>query len=910
MRLLALLISGFLVGNLLLEWPLAQSQEPPDGAAKERDPRKDGFRSFFKKPETLMDFWEAIAFEMDVGKYDFAYRYIKEMSAKQFPDADLVALVNKVSLSAVMNLRLVKVWVEEPAENTKARAEVEAFVGKATDAHYKSLRDPELVKQWIKLLQGDPEERKFALNQIYRSGEFAVPLLIDALSHVGTAEKTFILGALLRLGKEVNQPIAAALEGVTPDLQVDLMDVLIRRNAAEAVPEMWFLAGDPSRLPEVRRKARMAIALLTNREADALGDPKVELLALAEKYYQGRGNFLNPAMVKIWRWDGKAVVIGWPGVPTVDAKSAAAYFCSRYASLAILLDPLDQGAQVLQLINSIQGHLAKTDIRLPIRMTNPALYLLLTTVQPDLLLAVMDRALQEKKTAVVLALTRTLGETKETRAARPRLKKVPALVEALNYGDRRVEFAAAYALVQIPNSRTANASAEVVEVLSRALRSEPMEKDRVRVLLGIVDQVWGQRVATAMRSAGMDPIVVSTGRQILRRLEKAADIDAVFLESTLPDPGLHHLLASIRGESYAAKLPVFLAAIPEGNRPRDAVEKYGNASRRVELMKPMLAPYLREKEGVDLEYQRDLEKVEDRKKKETKLAKAGPQPESQLFQIEKDYELGLVSAREQLDQGIKKITFRHSGVFKTLAERDLLTKQMGYLADQFDLYETRRVEDLRKHFEKQEQIQVVHPRHFTNVNALRADIHLVMAEIGAPPLSEEERAVFAHMAVEALARIARGELPGYDARPATQALLSALTPGRLSDQGMFPLIDALSNLALGRVQPELGAIVMDAKRAPQVRVAAVRALTTHVQRYGILMVKDEVEVLEKYCLKPQGEPGLVLEFSSLVGALKPSSGASTKRLLEFPGPVPGFPPAPKAPPKPEEKKEKKKDDAK
>ncbi|WP_440233832.1 hypothetical protein, partial [Escherichia coli] len=75
-------------------------------------------------------------------------------------------------------------------------------------------------------------------------------------------------------------------------------------------------------------------------------------------------------------------------------------------SLALILYPTDKETQVLQLINAINGHLEKTDIRLPLIRSNPDLHILLNTVQSDLLLAVLDRALSEKQTGVVLAVTR------------------------------------------------------------------------------------------------------------------------------------------------------------------------------------------------------------------------------------------------------------------------------------------------------------------------------------------------------------------------------------------------------------------------------------------------------------------------------------------------------------------------
>src|SRR2546422_272363 len=58
------------------------------------DKAKEEYRVFFKKPETTFEFWSAIKFEMDLGKFDLAALHLKlllEKDAKQV-DADLVKL--------------------------------------------------------------------------------------------------------------------------------------------------------------------------------------------------------------------------------------------------------------------------------------------------------------------------------------------------------------------------------------------------------------------------------------------------------------------------------------------------------------------------------------------------------------------------------------------------------------------------------------------------------------------------------------------------------------------------------------------------------------------------------------------------------------------------------------------------
>src|SRR5207249_131000 len=92
---------------------------------------------------------------------------------------------------------------------------------------------------------------------------------------------------------------------------------------------------------------------------------------------------------------------------------------------------------------------------------------------PDLLMAVLGRAIADRRPLVVLGAVRALGDLAEVRAARPAGGGVPVLVRALNYPDRRVQMAAVEALLNIPGSPIPGTARRVVEVLRRNLAAQP-----------------------------------------------------------------------------------------------------------------------------------------------------------------------------------------------------------------------------------------------------------------------------------------------------------------------------------------------------------------------------------------------------------------------------------------------------
>ena len=63
-----------------------------------------------------------------------------------------------------------------------------------------------------------------------------------------------------------------------------------------------------------------------------------------------------------------------------------------------------------------------------------------------------------------------------------------------------------------------------------------------------------------VQASGFDPVVKTNGREVLRRLHEAADIDVVIVDAGIPEPPLPYLLAQLRGDVNFGLLPVIIVA--------------------------------------------------------------------------------------------------------------------------------------------------------------------------------------------------------------------------------------------------------------------------------------------------------------------------------------------------------------
>ena len=157
---------------------------------------------------------------------------------------------------------------------------------------------------------------------------------------------------------------------------------------------------------------------------------------------------------------------------------------------------------------------------------------------------------------MILPATRLLGDLAEVRAVQPTESSAPVLGRALLYADRRVQMAAAEALLRVPGDRGGLTGSRIVDVLRRALAAEAGTVPKV--VIGYTNDEFINKVAEALKQAGFEAVPVKTGRELLKRVTAAADIEAVIFDADLPDPGLVSLLGQLRGDIHVGRLPLFI----------------------------------------------------------------------------------------------------------------------------------------------------------------------------------------------------------------------------------------------------------------------------------------------------------------------------------------------------------------
>jgi hypothetical protein len=521
-----------------------------------------------EQPKTPAEFWRAMNFEINTGKYDSAAFYLKGFLAVPPSEQDLVDLEQKDGLASFLRLRNIT-WSKDAKVNAEVKKNVEDAIAKVNDALEKVLGSQQRINRLISTLGGSEDERVFAVRELQRTGSRAIPALILALrGDADAGNRAAILNTLPLLPEDTVAPLLAALDISDGRVRYQILESLGQRAdftflparpETNPLPALDYLSASPKQPDDVRRLATTLITRLRSIARTEIRPAKQELTEAALKFHRHQERFIKPDAVAVWRWENDELTLT-PSTLT----QAEEYFGLRFARWALELDPEYLPAQVAFLSIAADKAVGRVGIAANLEKAEPVVHTLLATAGPTALISALDQAIIDRRTPVALAITQVIGERIDAKAAQAGRFKPSILVQALSYPDRRVQLAAAAALVRIPGPYAVQNQVKIVEILRRALaaESEVTAATMPRILVGHFNAAKGRELAASLKVAGFDAVLVHTGREVMHRLQAAGDIDGIAIDSELPYPPLPDLLASLRADTYAKSLPVLVLYSP------------------------------------------------------------------------------------------------------------------------------------------------------------------------------------------------------------------------------------------------------------------------------------------------------------------------------------------------------------
>src|SRR4051794_26799453 len=79
-------------------------------ATRAQEKKDDDYKRLYKEPTTTKEHWNAIKFELDLGQYDMAGKWLRALVAKKPADKDLLEIADAEGTLPIFRLRNVRNW--------------------------------------------------------------------------------------------------------------------------------------------------------------------------------------------------------------------------------------------------------------------------------------------------------------------------------------------------------------------------------------------------------------------------------------------------------------------------------------------------------------------------------------------------------------------------------------------------------------------------------------------------------------------------------------------------------------------------------------------------------------------------------------------------------------------------------
>lgn len=494
-----------------------------------------------KNAKTPLEMWDEIDYLVRVGQASQAVPYLEAFRKSNPDDAVMLEIRDRYGPGSIMRLN------DDPATREQARP----IMGMLAAATHHFATNPERIARLIGALSKSREEQTYAVEGLRESGSYAVPYLVEALRRpsVSDRERALIAGNLARLDRSAVPALLTLLDSGDVQLTSDAITALGEIGDPRVIPYLMFIAVQNDSSSSAPRAAKRAIERLTGRAFNAQPVAAAPLLVNEARKYHTHAVLFPSDKVEIWTWDGT------PTPHVVSRSEAEEILGLRFAREALQLQPGNVSAQVVFLSIALEKAAQRVGLGAFPSNDPSGIYPAALAAGPAILGQVLRTALADGHSELAAVAAFSLGRVTNRDALAADGRSSP-LVEALASPDRRVQFAAAQALVLLDPQKAFPGSSRVVPTLARFVTNQSTP----RAVVVDSNPNRGGQVVAFLRELGYDPLLAPTGDQGFRLAAESADVELIIIEPSLADGSwrLIDTLTNLRADARTAGVPVFL----------------------------------------------------------------------------------------------------------------------------------------------------------------------------------------------------------------------------------------------------------------------------------------------------------------------------------------------------------------
>ena len=540
-------------GQSVLASGLVAAEEPGVVAAKEQ-----GDSLLLREPSDPEAMFDTVVLMVDLAKLDSAKKYLDKLMAAKPKDAAILKMREKHGTTVFLQL----------SNMPELQPQSIQLLERMNAAFHKAATNPKRLDGLIDELTESPSQREAAIIQLRSVGSLAVGRLMRRIADPKKAsDRSSYVAALVRLGGQAVPPLLGALEAPDPDVKSAALDGLGQLGTARVCPYLWFPAFDAGQTPDVRRSARHALARILYGDSTRVDKVSAfgavdELLRIAHQHFRNEYEWTieDDGKVITWFWDSKQSSVVPKRMPPEDASLIAG---TRFVREALSLAPENREAQALFLAIRLAADVQRVgwDQSLP---TGPGTTHDLALVCGEEIVAeCLEVALDNPNPASALASLQVLGQIGTVRQLHHSGSRSAPLIQALNYPDMRVRFAAATAILQIDPQTAFPNSPRVVSVLQRALN----DSGRMKAVTIDPDPQRSTTVAGIVADIGYEPLVAKSGREGFKMASERGDVELILIHENAVQWELSMTLANLRADARTTGIPIAIYG-PDPREPR------------------------------------------------------------------------------------------------------------------------------------------------------------------------------------------------------------------------------------------------------------------------------------------------------------------------------------------------------
>ena len=498
--------------------------------------------------------WDEMMHYIAIGRWDLAEGHGDALLAGEPDPQQLLMLAeSKRYANSYNNLALLRADspIKQIADDVLKLVERGRFLRRT---------DRQTIAADVKRLSETTRARMLAVKRLTDSGEWAVPLMIEALRDPDRGDELLnIKWALPQLGKNAVNPLMAVLQHYD-DLKIRLivLNALGEIGYRGALPVIRELADIPESSSELKVAAHAAIRAIDPDESDKLTPAALLYQQLAENYYNDIASLEVPAnqeLANVWFWDKRM------GLYREEVPRAAfdELMTMRYCEEAVRLDPSLTSAISLWL--SAFFRLETTGHPQPeyfgLHHADAGTYAL--TAGPQYLHQALARALDNSNRPVALAAIQTLQRNSGQHSLLYEIKSQQPLLRALTFPDREVRFSAALTIAGALPHKPFAESDLVMSILTECLRQ------RGDYCALVVDPDLERRglLAVELRDNGFSDVVAGENFYVtLQQAERLPGINLIAFGRDVPLSDVRKALDTIAEDYRLAFCPTVIITDP------------------------------------------------------------------------------------------------------------------------------------------------------------------------------------------------------------------------------------------------------------------------------------------------------------------------------------------------------------